>query len=165
MRFAIIAQTWIDILMWLTSKSLWSISFQWTLKRINLLWLLNCLFGFGNNIFADYTIVIVYLIAYVRISITYSYTVSINVKNLYKSHAYTVSYTVCFLITTMVSYFLRWIMLICHWIESTWSVHFYRKKTQSDVIVTSLLCHKITSNDTKEIRRIEILYLLKWCHC
>ena len=55
-------------------------------------------FGFGDNIFSVHTIVILYPIVYIHISLTYSYTVSVNVKHLYKFDTYTVSYTVYSLI-------------------------------------------------------------------
>ena len=41
---------------------------------------LNYFFDFGNIMFAVHTIVILYPIVYVHISVTYSYTVSVSVK-------------------------------------------------------------------------------------
>ena len=72
MKFDQIAQSWMDILICLTSKSVTVWSFLWSL--------IITIFGFGNDIFAVHTIFIPYGIVYVHISATYSYTISVSVK-------------------------------------------------------------------------------------
>ena len=50
---------------------------------------------------------------------------------------------------------------IGQWIQSTWSVQFYRAKLERrhcDVM-------RLRQNVTKKFRRIGILYFLKWGHC